>query len=112
MTSEELYKHLSFVNSSRENRIKNVEMILNDIRLMPILIDVLFKVDDKVSCKAAWVLEFICDQNLEFIVPYLDKFTANISKVHLDSAIRPVAKIYEFLVKAYYYKQENTIKIH
>jgi len=59
-------------------------MILNDIRLMPILIDVLFKVDDKVSCKAAWVLEFI--------IPYLDKFTANISKVHLDSAIRPVAK--------------------
>lgn len=110
MTSKELYKHLSFVNSSRENRLKNAEMILNDIRLMPMLIDVLFKVDDKVSCKAAWVLEFVCNENLEVIIPYLDKFTANISKVHLDSAIRPVAKIYEFLIKAYYSKQENTIK--
>ena len=110
MTYEKLYEHLTFVDSSRENRLKNAEMVLNNIGLMPMLKDVLFKVDDKVSCKAAWVLEFVCNENLEVIIPYLERFTANISKVHLDSAIRPVAKICEFLAKEYYSKQDNNIK--
>jgi len=110
MTSEEFYKHLYFVNSSRESRLNISKMVLNDMRLMPMLIAVLFKVDDKVSCKAAWVLEFVCDENLEVIIPYLDKFTANICKVHLDSAIRPVTKICEFLAKEYYSNQDNNIK--
>lgn len=110
MTYEELYKHLTFVDSSRENRLKNAEMVLNDISLLPLLLDVLFKVDDKVSCKAAWVLEFVCNENLEVIIPYLDEYTENISKVHLDSAVRPVAKICELLVKAYYSKQDNNLK--
>ncbi len=110
MTFEELYKHLTYVNSSRENRQKNAEMVLNNIDLLPILMDVLFKVDDKVSCKAAWVLEFVCGENLEAIIPYLDTFTENISKVHLDSAVRPVAKICEYLVTAYYSEENNDIK--
>ena len=40
----------------------------------------------------------------------MDKFTSNISKVHLDSAVRPVAKICEYLVIAYYSKEDNNIK--
>jgi len=110
MTLEQLHEHLTYVNSSRENRLKNAGIILNDIRLLPILLDILFEVDDKVSCKAAWVLEFVCNKNLESIIPYLDKFTKNIYKVHLDSAVRPVAKISEYLVKAYCSKQDNKIK--
>ena len=61
MTIEELYKHLTYVNSSRENRLKNAKMVLANFNLLPLLIDILFKVDDKVSCKAAWVLEFTCN---------------------------------------------------
>lgn len=110
MTIEELYKHLTYVNSSRENRAINAKTVLTNLNLLPSLIDILFKVDDKVSCKAAWVLEFTCDKNLEVLIPFLDKFTSNISKVHLDSAIRPVAKICEYLVKAYYSKEDNNIK--
>ena len=110
MTYEELYGHLTFVDSSRENRLKNAKMVLNDISLLPLLLNVLFKVDDKVSCKAAWVLEFVCIENIEVIIPYLDEFTENISKVYLDSAVRPVAKICELLVKAYYSKQDNNLK--
>lgn len=110
MTFEELYQHLTSVNSSRESRLKNAEMVLNNINLLPILMDVLFKVDDKISSKAAWVLEFVCDENLEVIIPYLDKFTENMSKVHLDSAVRSIAKICEYFVKAYYSQQDNSIK--
>jgi len=110
MTIEELYKHLTYVNSSRENRLKNAKMVLANFNLLPLLIDILFKVDDKVSCKAAWVLEFTCNENIEILIPFLDKFTSNISKVHLDSAVRPVAKICEYLVIAYYSKEDNNIK--
>lgn len=110
MTLKEFYKHLTYVNSSRENRLKNAKMVLNDIGLLPKLITILFMVDDKVSCKAAWVLEFICDKKLDTFIPFLNKFTSNIHKVHLDSAVRPVAKICEYLVKAFYSKHDNNIK--
>jgi hypothetical protein len=110
MTLEQLYKHLTYVNSSRKNRLKYAKMVLNDISLFPKLISILFMVDDKVSCRAAWVLEFTCDKNLDAIIPYLDKFTEHISKVHLDSAVRPVAKVCEYLVKAFYSKHDNNLK--
>jgi hypothetical protein len=110
MTFEKLYKHLTYVNSSIKNRQENAEMVLNDLSLMPTLLDVLFIVDDKVSCKAAWVLEFVCYEKLEIIIPYLDKFTENINKIYLDSAARPIAKICEYIAKSYYSKQGNNIK--
>lgn len=110
MTVEELYKHLTFVESSRESRKKYAKMVLNDIKLLPKLISILFMADDKVSSRAAWILEFVCAKNLEAIAPYLDSFTKNMSKVHLNSAVRPVAKICEYLVEAYYSKQNNKVK--
>jgi hypothetical protein len=67
-------------------------------------------VDDKISCRAAWVMEFACGENLEIIIPHLDFYTENIHKIHLDSAVRPIAKICEYITKAYFSKQENSIK--
>ncbi len=78
--------------------------------LIPKLLDILFNVDDKISPRAAWVFEFMCNEDIETIIPYLDVFTENMHKVHLDSAERPVAKICEFLAKAYTDKTDNKIK--
>ncbi len=111
MTLEQLHEELTYVNAARENRLKYANIILNDLSLLPKLIEVLLMVDDKTSCKAAWILEFACAKNLEIIIPYLDKLISNIYKIHLDSAVRPVAKICEFLVNAYYSKNENSIKL-
>ena len=41
---------------------------------------------------------------------YLDEFTLKISTFKFDSATRPVAKICEFLAKAYYSKEPNPLK--
>lgn len=71
MTLEELHKELSFVNASRENRLKNAKMMLNDLSLLPKLIAILFMTKDKVSCKAAWILEYVCAENINVIIPYL-----------------------------------------
>jgi len=110
MTTEELYKELDYVNHSRAKRLFYAKMVIDNPELIPKLLDILFMVDDKVSCRAAWVFEFMCSENLEEIIPYLDYFTENIHKVYLDSAVRPVAKICEYLIKAYYSKIDNKIK--
>jgi hypothetical protein len=52
----------------------------------------------------------MCGEQLEAMIPYLNNFTENIHKVHLDSAVRPVAKVCEYLVTAYYSKSENAIQ--
>ncbi|AUP80846.1 adenylosuccinate lyase [Flavivirga eckloniae] len=110
MTLEEFHKELSYLNASRENRMKYANMVLNDMSLFPKLIDILFMVDDKVSCRAAWVFEFVCANYIYAVVPYLEIFTKNIKNVHFDSAVRPISKVCEFITKAYYSKTPNTIK--
>lgn len=110
MTKAELYNELSYVNHSREKRLYYANILVDNPDLIPPLLEVLFNVDDKISCRAAWVFEFMCGKNLEAIIPYLDTFTQNMSKVHLDSAVRPVAKICEYLITAYYSKTDNLLK--
>jgi len=110
MTLEELHKELNYVNALRANRLKYAKIILEDLSLLPQLIAVMFISDDKVSCKAAWVFEYVCSEYLYCIIPYLDEFTKNIHKVHFDSAVRPVAKVCEFLAKANDSKEPNPIK--
>lgn len=110
LTTTQLYDELNYVNHSRENRLKYANLLLAQPELVPKLLDILFMVDDKISCRAAWVFEFMCGENIEAIIPFLDVFTHNIHRVHLDSAVRPVAKVCEYLVKALYSKTENKIQ--
>lgn len=110
LTTEQLYNELNYVNHSREKRLYYANLVISQPELIPGLLEILFKVDDKISCRAAWVFEFMCGEKLEAIIPYLDVFTDQIHKVHFDSAVRPVAKICEYLVTAYYSKSDNDIK--
>ncbi|MCX7550207.1 adenylosuccinate lyase [Xanthomarina sp. F2636L] len=111
MTKDQLYNELNFVNHTRDKRLKYANLILDTPELLPDLLDILFDVDDKTSCRAAWVLEFVCADNLELLLPYLDVFTENINKVHLDPAVRPIAKICEYLAKAYFSKTANKVQL-
>ncbi|MEW4922547.1 adenylosuccinate lyase [Algibacter sp. 2305UL17-15] len=110
MTTAELYKELNYVNHSREKRLYYANLVIKNPELIPKLLEILFMVDDKISPRAAWVLEFMCSRKIEYIVPHLDYFTENIHKVHLDSAVRPVAKICELLTEAYAIKTNIYIK--
>lgn len=101
MTTTELYEELNDVNHSREKRAYYANLLLNNPNLIPKVLEILFMVDDKKSPKAGWILEFMCSNTIEAILPYLDDFTASIKNVHLDSAVRPVAKICELLAIAY-----------
>lgn len=110
MTITELYKELNYVNHSREKRLYYANLVIKNPELIPKLLDILFMVDDKISPRAAWVLEFMCSKNIDTILPYLDEFTEKMNLVHLDSAVRPVAKICELLAKAYDTKTNIYIK--
>ena len=110
MTTEELYKELDYVNHSRENRKKYAHLVIHNPELIPQVLDILFKIDDKNSPRAGWLLEFVARENLDSILPHLDRFTAEMHRVNIDSAVRPVAKICEYLIEAYYHKHPNHTK--
>lgn len=110
MTTEELYIELNYVDHSREKRLYYAQMIQDNPNSIYNLVEILFMVDDKISPKAAWVFEFICNQDINFIIPHLDFFTENFHKIHKDSAVRPVAKICELIAISYTSKNDNPIK--
>ena len=94
--------------AARINREKASNIVLQNPILVKNLVEFTFDVDNKLSIKAAWVLEWICTHHgTEHILPYLEIFTQNISKVHFDSAIRPCAKICEHLAIALTSKTAN-----
>jgi len=97
--------------AKRENRKKVTGIVLEQPHLFPHLVAVTFAVDTKTSIKAAWVLEWICTHHgLDLLLPQLDFFTQNISKLRFDSAIRPCAKICERLAIVYTSTTQNNTK--
>ena len=98
-------------NPRRENRERVANIVLENEKLSKDLISITFDVDNKVSIKAAWILEWICTHHeLDLIIPHLEEFSNKIATVKFDSAIRPCAKICEHLATAYYSKTENNIQ--
>ncbi len=110
MTKEELYHALSYVNHSREKRLEMAQLVQKNPDLVPILFEIAFTIDDPISSRACWVLEFTAKETIDFIFPYLDTFTENCGLVHLDSSVRPMAKICEYLIIAYYSKEKDTVQ--
>ncbi len=105
-----LYDELQYVTCYRENRLKFAHGVLNNKSLFPELLDICFLVRDETSIKACWILEFVCKEQLEWLLPHIDTFTSNISKIKYDSAIRPVANICELLCKAYFGRNPSPVK--
>lgn len=110
MNATQLYTELTSISHSRENRLKYANIISAQPELIPELLVILFMVDDKMSCRAGWVLESVAKVHLEILIPYLHQFTGQLHQVHLDSAVRPAAKICEYLAIAYNSKNPNRIQ--
>lgn len=97
-------------NTKRVNRLRISNLVLKNPELFKYLLEIVFEIENKLSIKAAWVLEFVCAEKLEWLVPHLNYFTENISKVKFDSAVRPISKICEFLAKAHTSKNDSIKK--
>jgi hypothetical protein len=112
VTYLELYKALNYVDGTRAKRNEMSNLVLNDPSLVAPLMKIAFQVDDPVSCKACWILEFTAQKHLDHLYHNMDNFVENIGLVYMDSAVRPIAKICELLMKSYFQlKNPETHKI-
>ncbi|MBP2833993.1 adenylosuccinate lyase [Aquimarina sp. U1-2] len=102
MTKLPLLKILGILNHSRDQRNHFAHLILNDLSTLPELLSICEKIDEEVSCRAAWGLEFLCKKNLTVVFPHLDEIIKIASKVYRHQAVRPMAKIFEYVIEAYY----------
>lgn len=91
----------SMGSAMRTNRLRVTASIMQNPELFPDLLEVVFETDYKLHHKAAWTLELVLERKLNWIVPHIDYFTANIHKLKHESAVRPVAKICKWIAEAY-----------
>lgn len=82
-------------------------LVLDNPQYMGSLMEIAFMVDDPISCKACWIMEFSAKERLSILFPHMDTFTEHIGLVHLDPAVRPIAKICEYLVKSYFVSNDS-----
>ncbi len=101
---------LDTIDHSREKRKKFANLILDHPELLPELLTICDRVDDKISCRASWGLEFLCKHNLKEILPYLDQLMIIVPRVYQHPAVRPMAKIFEYLIVAYYQKKDTLVQ--
>ncbi|PWB24308.1 hypothetical protein [Flavobacterium sp. HTF] len=107
----ELHSKLDYVNAYRENRLKVAQEILENRSLFDELVSVCFLPLNKNNHKACWILEFVCYEELNWLQPHLDFFCSNLKILKDESAIRPIAKVVQLLIKSHYKKDENSVSL-
>jgi hypothetical protein len=107
--SSELQAKLDYVNAYRENRLRAAQDVLENQYLFDELVTICFSPLDKNNHKACWILEFVSYEELTWLQPHLDFFCSNLKILKDESAIRPIAKVVQLLVKSHYKKNENSI---
>ncbi len=101
---------LSTINHSREKRSSFAHMILQQPTLLPELLSICEQVDDEISFRAAWGLEFLCKDSITPLLTHLDRLFIITPKVYQHQAVRPMAKIFEYLSLGYYKKKDPQIQ--
>lgn len=110
MNKAQLCETLDKVNHSREKRMEMALLVSENPQLIEPLLEIAFDDLNPISSKACWVMEFTAKENLPYLFPYLDRFTSTIGLLKLDSSVRPMAKICEYLIKGYFQKKDLQIK--
>lgn len=110
MTSEELKVLINEVSARKKDRSKMANTILSEPEIFNALLELVFEVNNKNSVKAAWVFEIACERQLDLLLPHLNFFTSNLKNLHIDSTIRSVAKVCEFIAKSYVSKTDSLTK--
>ena len=76
----------NIANAKRENRQRVANIVLENKDLLKPLVSITFNVNDKISIKAAWILEWICTHHgVHHILPFLNEFTKGLKQLHFDT---------------------------
>lgn len=106
-----LQAKLDYVQAYREHRLQIAQYVLDNQSVFKELVLICFSPEDKNHHKACWVLEFVAYEELIWLEPHLDFFCSNLKVLQDDSAIRPIAKVMQLLVKAHYSKTPTGISL-
>ncbi len=98
-----LFQINAVINAKRVYRETAAEFVINHPETFPFLLELVFADKKRTSIKAAWVLEFVCHENLELILPELDFFIDNLKIIKEESALRPITKVCNFILNGDYY---------
>lgn len=102
----------SIGTARRENRERVASVFFNKPELIADLMVCVFKIDYKLHYKAVWILEILLEKDLTMLLPYIDYFTLNIRKLRHESAVRPIAKICNWLAISYVkHQKEDFLKV-
>lgn len=107
--ASELQQKLDYVSAHRESRLKIADEIPQNRSFFKELIKICFSTENKNHHKACWILEFVSYEELNWLQPHLDFFCSNLKILKDESAIRPIAKVTQLLVKSHYKKEKNSI---
>jgi len=107
--SSELQTKLDYVYPCRASRSLLANEILENHFSYDELVAICFSTSDKNHHRACWVLEYVSYEKLLWVQPHLDFFCSNLKFLKEESAIRPIAKVMQLLVKSHYQKEENGI---
>jgi len=112
MSKEFLINELENLGTAlRVNRERVSNLVLDNPKLLPHLIEIVFEINNKLSIKAAWVLELVCEKHIDWLAPHLNELSLNIGKVYFGGAVRSLSKICNFLAIAYTSRTSNLIQI-
>ena len=103
--SQILAEKLDFPRAHRKTRQDIANWVMDHPENFPDLLNFCFNTSLSISHKAAWVLEIVCDEQLDLLLPHLDLFFENIPKVKKDQAVRPLSKICLMLANKFYKKK-------
>ena len=93
----------------RDNRERVAAIFFEKPEMLPDLMVFVFNTNYKLHYKAAWILEILLEKDLNILLPHIDFFTSNIGKLRHESAVRPIAKICNWLAISYVKKQAEDL---
>ncbi|MCF6307192.1 MAG: adenylosuccinate lyase [Flavobacteriaceae bacterium] len=99
------HNQLSNLTAHKKARLEISELVISNPELFPELLKYCFQTEKKISYKAAWILELVCEKKLSLLIPYYGIFFKNIPKTTKDQALRPLSKICLFLTDRHYKKR-------
>jgi hypothetical protein len=98
-------------NASREGRIALAKKVLKDQNKFQSLTNIIIDNDNELAVKAAWILELVCEKNIDWMAFCLPDFIENIPKYEDESAVRSIAKVCNLIAQDYSSKFDSPIKL-
>ncbi len=104
--NSELLKKLTNLTAHRKPRLEVSDFVILNPEMFPELLNYCFKIDDDISFKAAWTLEFVCENKIELLIKHFDLFFKHLPNIYKDQALRPFSKICLFIIENHYKKKK------